>query len=405
MRLKDSEKATTANIGTNIVYEHLCNSKKRFIVEQGGTRSGKTYNILIWIIFHYCQNNTGKIVSIVRKTQPSLHGSAMKDFLEILMDTNLYNPAMHNKTRNIYYLMGNEIEFIAADDPQKMRGRRRHLCFCNEANELTYEDFKQLNFRTAERMILDYNPSDVFHWIYDELIPRKDENGESEVDFFQTTYKDNPFLPKSLVREIESLQEVDPDAWLVYGLGDRAVIKDIIYTNWNRIGEIPEDAQFKGFGLDFGFAVDETALVGVWEMNNDIYVKQFIYEKGQVVEDTAKKILEIQDKYDLRGLVFADNARPDSIEILLRNKVKAIGAKKGKGSIIHGIDLLKSRKIYITDDSKDILKEIQMYKWRIDRNGNNTGEPVDKWNHTLDAMRYWAVENIRRANYGKYTYG
>ena len=173
-------------VQSNVVFSHLLNSDKRITVEQGGSRSGKTYNILIWIIFYYSTNNEDKTVTICRKTFPSLRASVMRDFLEILKRFDIYDERFHNKTNNEYELNGNLIEFISLDQPQKIRGRKRDLLYINEANELYFEDWQQLVMRTTGKVIIDYNPSDSFHWIYDRVIPRDD------CEFFQTTYKDNP---------------------------------------------------------------------------------------------------------------------------------------------------------------------------------------------------------------------
>ena len=161
-------------IKTNIVFKHLNASNKRITIEQGGTRSGKTYNILIWLIFDYCANNKGKIVTVARKTFPALRTSAMRDFFEILRTYNIYSEEYHNKSNSEYYLNGNLVEFISLDQPTKVRGRKRDLLYVNEANELFWEDWQQLVFRTKEKIIIDYNPSDEFHWIYDKVKTRED---------------------------------------------------------------------------------------------------------------------------------------------------------------------------------------------------------------------------------------
>ena len=186
-----------SKIRVNKVYGHLKKSDKKIVVEQGGTRSGKTYNILLWIIFHYCGKNVGKTITIVRKTFPAVRSSVMRDFLDILKGSDLYREENHNKSNSEYILNGNLVEFISMDQPQKIRGRKRDLAFLNEANELTFEDWQQIIFRTNGRIILDYNPSDTFHWIYDRVIPRDD------AAFYQTTYRDNPFLDQTIIDEIE----------------------------------------------------------------------------------------------------------------------------------------------------------------------------------------------------------
>ncbi len=190
-------------INTNKVFRHLEESTKKIVVQQGGTRSGKTFNILLWIIFSYCEKNTGKIVTICRKTFPALRGTVMRDFFQILKDHEIYSEDLHSKTANEYRLNSNIVEFISLDMPQKIRGRKRDLLFANEANELSQEDWQQLLFRTNEKVILDYNPSEEFHWIYDQVLTR------SDVEFYQTTYKDNPFLGDVIKQEIERLKEID----------------------------------------------------------------------------------------------------------------------------------------------------------------------------------------------------
>ena len=197
-------------IQTNIVFRHLIKSDKKIIVEQGRTRSGKTFNILLWILLYYCQENKDKTITIVRKTFPAVRGTVMRDFFDILKNNGLYFEELHLRSTHEYFINGNRIEFISLDQPTKIRGRKRELLFINEANELTFEDWQQLIFRTTERIIIDFNPSDEFHWIYDNVLTRDD------VDFYQTTYKDNPFLNDVVVKkEIERLKDIDENYWRV----------------------------------------------------------------------------------------------------------------------------------------------------------------------------------------------
>ena len=139
---------TPLKIKTNVVYQHLVNSDKKIIIEQGGTRSGKTYNIILWIIFEYCARNNDKVVTICRKSFPSLRATVLRDFMSILQSNNLYSEKYHNKSNSEYYLFGNLVEFISLDQPQKIRGRKRDLLFINEGNELFFEDWQQLVFMT-----------------------------------------------------------------------------------------------------------------------------------------------------------------------------------------------------------------------------------------------------------------
>ena len=190
-------KLLETKIQSNIVCDHLLASDKKITIEQGGTRSGKTYNILIWIIFYYAPKNNRKIITICRKTFPALRATVMRDFLEILKSNDMYSEEQHNKSSSEYMLYDCLVEFISLDEPKKVRGRKRDLLFINEANDLTYEDWQQLLFRTKEKIIIDYNPSDEFHWIYDKVKTRED------ADFYITTFRDNPFLEESIKKEIK----------------------------------------------------------------------------------------------------------------------------------------------------------------------------------------------------------
>ena len=212
------------DLKTNVVFKHLVETEKKIIVNQGGTRSGKTYNILLFIIFYYCLRNNKKVITICRKTFPALRATVLRDFITILKKYELYREENHNKSSSEYSLFGNLIEFISLDQPVKVRGRKRNLLFINEANELYFEDWQQLLFRTSEKIILDYNPSEEYHWIYDNIIPREDTS------FLKTNYLDNPFLEKTLVDEIERLKYTDEQYWQIYGLGEKGVSKATIFN-------------------------------------------------------------------------------------------------------------------------------------------------------------------------------
>ena len=202
----------------NVQFYNLIESQKRFKIHQGGTRSGKTYAICQYITYLLTSSKTPLIISIIRKTLPSLRGSVMRDIILILEQTGLYYLGNHNKAANTFEYGKHLIEFLSVDEPQKIRGRKRNIAFLNEANELNIEDFRQINMRTTDFIIMDFNPSDPVHWIYDEIIPRDD------CDTWITTYKDNKFLSEDLVFEIERMKQRDPDYWRVYGEGQKADI-------------------------------------------------------------------------------------------------------------------------------------------------------------------------------------
>ena len=378
---------------TNKVFRHLEESTAKIVVQQGGTRSGKTFNILLWIIFAYCQRNEGKIITICRKSFPALRGTVMRDFFQILKDHDIYSEDYHSKSNNEYKLNENTIEFISLDMPQKIRGRKRDLLFANEANELTQEDWTQLLLRTNEKVILDYNPSEEFHWIYDQVLPRAD------VDFFQTTYKDNPFLGDVIKEEIERLRGIDENYWRVYGLGERGQARSLVYT-FSTTKEIPKEAKLISYGLDFGYSSDPTSLVRTYILDDNMYVDELLYRTGMTNQDIANemKVLGL----DRSNEIYADSAEPKSIEEIYRmgwNVKPTI-----KGSINIGIDIIRRYKLIATESSFNLIKELRNYKYIEDKNGQMTNKPVDNFNHALDALRYSVVNKISKSHLGRYSF-
>ena len=378
---------------TNKVFKHLETSNAKIIVQQGGTRSGKTYNILIWIIFAYCQRNNGKIITICRKSFPALRATVMRDFFTIIRDYDIYSEEFHSKTLHEYKINGNIVEFVSLDMPQKIRGRKRDLLFANEANELNFEDWQQLLFRTSERVIIDFNPSEEFHWIYDQVLTRPD------VDFFQTTYKDNPFLGDVIKAEIERLQNIDENYWRVYGLGERGQSKSLVYS-YSTIKEIPKEAKLVSYGLDFGYSSDPTSLVRTYILDDNMYVDEVLYRTGMTNQDIANEMKALG--LDRSNEVFADSAEPKSIEEIYRmgwNVKPTI-----KGSVNLGIDIIRRYKLHATESSFNLIKELRNYKYIEDKNGHMTNKPVDNFNHALDALRYSVVNKISQSHLGRYSF-
>jgi len=379
-------------IETNVVCRHLLKSKKKIIVEQGGTRSGKTYNILVWIIFYYCPDNRGKTITICRKTFPSLRASVMRDFIDILKIYKMYSEESHNKSSSEYQLYGNLIEFISLDQPQKVRGRKRDLLFINEANELNWEDWQQLIFRTQERIVIDYNPSDEYHWIYDKVITRPD------AAFYKTTYLDNPFLEKTIREEIERLKDTDEQYWQIYGLGIKGVTKATIFR-YIEINEIPIQAKFLSFGMDFGYTNDPTTLIGIWKDNYNIYTKEYLYRTMMTTTDIHKFLQSLNIN---REMIWADSAEVRLIDELRRMGWNIKPSIKGRDSVNAGIDLLKRYKIHITNDSNNTIQEFRNYKWKEDKSGKMINIPEDRNNHLIDALRYGTYSILSKPNFGKY---
>ena len=371
-------------------YYDVKQSTKRICVLQGGTRSGKTYSILLALI-EFAYKNRGKnlFITIARKTFPALRGTAMRDFFEILKKENIYDERLHNKSSALYHLYGNVIEFISVDQPQRVRGRKRDVLFLNECNEFGFEEYTQLALRTTYKIIIDFNPSDEYHWLYSQII----DSDRDDVDFHISTYKDNPFLDEETVKEIERLQEVDENLWRVFGKGERGVATETIFPSFNIIDSIPDNAKEIALGLDFGFSADPTSLVKVYKHDLDLYIDELLYEKGLTNQDIAHRIKELGVDRSIE--IYADSAEPKSIEEIFRmGNINIKPAKKGADSIRIGIDVLKRHKINITKRSINAIKEFRNYKWIKNKNNEITNKPIDAFNHAVDTVRYVALNKL-----------
>lgn len=381
-------------VETNTVFRHLERSSKRITVEQGGSRSGKSYNILLWLIFSRCSvDGNGNVITIVRKSFPALRGSIYRDFIDIMMKYGLYNESDHNKSNSEYRFNNWLFEFISLDQPQKVRGRKRHTAFLNEGNELNLEDYRQVALRTTDKIIIDYNPSDEYHWLYDEVIPR------SDCDFYQTTYLNNPFLEQGVIDEIERYKSIDEDFWRIYGLGERGQSKARIFQ-FIEIEKIPAHARAIGIGLDFGFTNDPTTIVQSFIEGDNLYLSELCYATQMTNADISRKIKEIGIAKTTP--IYADSAEPKSIEEIYRMGHNIKPTAKGKDSINIGIDMMRRYRIHVTTRSYNLIKELKNYKWQEDKNGHILNTPVDAWNHCIDASRYSIYNILARPDYGKY---
>jgi len=353
-------------------YQALSNSDVRFIINQGGSRSSKTYS-LCQLIIVYCLQNPNKVVSIVRKTFPALRATVMRDFFEIMKDLNIYEKTNHNMSENIYrFNNGSIVEFFSVDDEQKIRGRKRDIGWCNEANELWFDDFQQLNMRTEQKLIFDYNPSDSVSWLY--------ELPQDESVLIKSTYKDNPFLPESIKRQIEDLKRTDEAQYQIYALGEKAISRTNIYNTWDFISEKPMRFKNYVYGLDFGYN-HPTALMRVYWCDNDIYIEPVIYESYLTTSELIEKFktLGINQTDD----ILADYSRP---EIIAEMQNAGYNVNNANKVVKQGIDYVKSFKVYAKDD-KRIIREYENYKYK--KVGDMiTDEPIKLFDDAMDAVRY-----------------
>jgi len=353
-------------------YDALYNHEARFIINEGGSRSSKTYS-LCQLLMVYCLQNPNKVVSIIRKTFPALRATAMRDFLEVLKEAGIYEKTSHNMSEHIYtFPNGSIVEFFSVDDEQKIRGRKRSIAWCNEANELFLDDFTQLNMRTEQKLIFDYNPSDSNSWLYE--LP-KDES-----ILIKSTYRDNPFLPDTIKRQIEDLKRTDEALYQIYALGEHAISKSNIYSNWTFLPHRP--ARFTQFvyGLDFGYN-HPTALMRVYWHEKDIFIEPVIYESYLTTSNLIDRMASLDVEKETE--IIADYARP---EIIAEMNNAGYNVRNANKVVKKGIDNIKTFGVFAMND-KHLEKEYQNYKWK--KIGDQiTDEPVKLWDDAMDAVRY-----------------
>ena len=353
-------------------YDALYNHEARFIINEGGSRSSKTYS-LCQLLMVYCLQNPNKVVSIIRKTFPALRATAMRDFLEVLKEAGIYEKTSHNMSEHIYtFPNGSIVEFFSVDDEQKIRGRKRHVAWCNEANELFLDDFTQLNMRTEQKLIFDYNPSDSNSWLYE--LP-KDES-----ILIKSTYRDNPFLPDTIKRQIEDLKRTDEALYQIYALGEHAISKSNIYSNWTFLPHRP--ARFTQFvyGCDFGYN-HPTALMRVYWHEKDIFIEPVIYESYLTTSNLIDRMASLDVEKETE--IIADYARP---EIIAEMNNAGYNVRNANKVVKKGIDNIKTFGVFAMND-KHLEKEYQNYKWK--KIGDQiTDEPVKLFDDAMDAVRY-----------------
>ena len=355
---------------------------KRFIINEGGSRSSKTYSLCQLMII-YCLQNNNKVVSVIRKTFPALRATVLRDFIEILKEIGLYKQEAHNKSEHIYtFANGSMVEFFSVDDEQKIRGRKRDIAWCNEANELYFDDFTQLNMRTEDKLIFDYNPSDSASWLY--------ELPADESIKIKSTYRDNPFLPESIKAQIEDLKRTDEALYQIYALGEKAISKSNIYSNWSFVAHRPSKFVKYVYGLDFGYN-HPTALMRVYYCDNDIYIEPVIYESYLTTTMLIEKLGTLGIEQTVT--ILADYSRP---EIIQEMNIAGYDVQNANKVVKKGIDNLKSFGVICQDD-KALRREYENYKWK--KIGDFiTDEPVKLFDDAMDAIRY-ATTHIRQEYY------
>lgn len=368
---------TTSNIYVDTLdsLAHGCS----VVVNKGGTRSGKTWSIL-QALFYLATHQRNIIISVVGETMPFLKRGAVRDFRKML--GTLWNEANWNATDKIYTIpkTGSCVEFFSSDNEGKVHGSARDYLFINECYFVPWEIYRQLSVRTRRAIILDYNPRSRF-WVDEYLL------GKPGVSLIHSTYKDNPHLTAMQVAQIES-HKGDSNWWRVYGMGETGSVEGLIYTNWDITATMPAVSKKMFYCVDFGFTNDPTAVLCVHLSGGELWVEELAYKTGMLNSDIVQCLQE--HGVSRQAPIVCDSAEQKSIaEINNLGGYRAVPCVKGKGSIVAGISAVQAYKLHVMEDALGIIEELRNYSWKRDNaKGAYINQPIDAFNHALDALRY-----------------
>lgn len=373
----------------------------RYIVNKGSTRSSKTYSQLQLLYLIAQTSKKHLIISVVSESMPHLKKGCIRDFQEILQKQGEWNPHNWNATDKIYKINNSIIEFFSADNPGKVHGPSRNILYLNECINIEYEIFRQLAIRTTETIFLDCNPCFEFWLDNDVLNVPENENmpdikiSNPEAILIHSTYRDNEYLTKAQIKEIESNKH-DESWWRTYGLGLTGILQGSIMKNWDIVNSMPDNYKHRWLGIDFGFSNDPTAIVDIRLSEGELWIDELLYEKGYDNLMIADFLRKADIPKDIP--IIADSAEPKSIKEISSFGWKVEPALKGKDSINTGLAILNRYKKHITNTSLNIISEYRNYRWQRDMNDKPLNKPIDRYNHSIDAQRYVCLNKLMQKN-------
>ena len=353
---------------------------RRIRIIQGGTSASKTVSVILYLIARAQSDKNITLTSIVSESFPHLRRGVMRDFETIMREHQYFKEYLWDKTNSVYtFENGSKIEFFSVDQPEKVRGARRDRLFINECNNVSFAAFEELEVRTKEFIIVDFNPTNEF-WVFTDILGKR-----NDIDHIILTYKDNEPLSQEIVKSIESRKD-RKGWWQVYGLGQLGEVEGIIYKGWQVIKEIPHEARLERYGIDFGYSVDPTAICAVYYYNGGYIVDEIAFQK----ELSGKQIADILLNQPRKALAIADSADPRLIDEIRTYGVNIQPTVKGKDSVRQGIQAIQEQQISMTERSVNIHKAVKNYMWATDRLGNflSPNEPDHLFSDLPDSIRY-----------------
>lgn len=378
---------------TTDVFKANYDAKTDIVINQGGTSSGKTYSIIQCLFLHAIEDDN-QVITVVGQDIPNLKVGAIRDAQTIIDGSEILQSFIveYNKSDRIYtFINGSIIEFKSYDDWQDAKSGKRDYLFLNEANGVAKPVWDELYIRTKKKSYIDYNPNTEF-WVHSDLI------GKDNVTLIISDHRHNTFLDESIHNKIEAIE--DEELWKVYARGLTGKLEGVIFRDYNVIPNVSLDAKLIGYGLDFGFTNDPTALIAVYNQSGELVLDELIYQKRLLNSDINNLLREL----NISGVIVADSAEPKSIAELQSYGWVVEPAKKGADSIRQSINTLKKYKINVTHRSHNLKAELNGYKWKQNRDGKLENQPVDFMNHSIDAIRYVCLNLLDNVAQGKYSF-
>lgn len=378
----------SARFKTTPVFAWNWNSNARININQGGTSSGKTYAILQVIFLLLTKKR--RIATVVGQDIPNLKKGALRDFQDRILTAspwmNNYIERYNKSERTFYFKNGSILEFASYSDSQDAKSGKRDIAFFNEANGITYPIYEQVAMRTTEKIFIDFNPSEEF-WVHERI------QQEHNAITFYSNFTHNPYTEPAIIRYLYSLKKRAPESWRVYGLGKTGILTETVFPKVTIVDEMPTNLRKRGGGMDFGYINDPTTLISCGVQNyNDVYFDEMFFGYGMTKRDIDQALKKSGIK---RFMIWGDSSEARLIDDLAILGWKIDGADKGPDSIIYGINLLKDYNIHITARSANMISERKKYKFKVNKDGKILNTPIDAFNHTWDAARYWAVMNLK----------
>ncbi len=387
----------------NKVYYPIFKDTHRYLVLYGGAGSGKSVAAAQKIVYRMLTEKNHRFLC-VRKIQNTIRDSMRAEIIGAIEKMGVRSLFIFSDSptgeMSIIGPNNNTILFRGLDDPEKIKSIKDITgVWIEEASELKKQDFEQLRLRLRgkhlknyKQIMLTFNPISDQHWLKKRFFDTIDEDAK----VLKTTYLDNDFIDEEYKQDIEKFKDTNPSYYRVYALGEWGTLEGAIYPSYEVVAELPKYFEFESLGLDFGYNHPQ-ALVHVCVDGKNAFIDEVYYERNK--ENGAMIEWVEKNRPDLKRVqCYADSARADLIEECRKAGWRIDKAKK---DVFAGINAVKNFKLHITARSKNILKEIAMYCWRTDKDGNALDEPVKSSDDAMDAMRYAIFSALGRSGVPK----